>query len=246
MNRVIHHLSEIDSTNTYAFDLLSTDQPIEGTIISTDFQTAGRGQMGSSWASERGQNLTMSMILYPHFLSPDQQFKISQITSLAILEVLNRYLPFKASIKWPNDIFVQQKKIAGILIQNSLKGKQIAHSVIGIGLNINQQHFEQLPMATSMALIQKEPFQIFEIREAIAAQIGGFYRKLRNGYEEAIHQQYLEHLFLMMEPSNFRETKTGNLIHGQIVGVTPSGLLQIAHSKGISDFAFKEVSYTFQ
>ena len=128
-----YHLSEIDSTNNYALNLLSKSTPAEGTTISADFQTHGRGQYGRDWLSESTKNLLSSIILYPDFLPANEQFSLSKAVSLAVRNCINSFLPSKEiRIKWPNDIYCDDKKIAGILIQNLLTGNKINVSVIGI------------------------------------------------------------------------------------------------------------------
>ena len=130
--------NQISSTNTVAIELLKKEELPEGTIIWADEQTKGRGQRGNSWESEPGTNLTISIILFPHFLKAEDQFLLSKVTSLAITDYLaNRFN--QVTIKWPNDIYVANDKIAGILIENSIIGSSFEYAVIGIGLNIGIQ-----------------------------------------------------------------------------------------------------------
>ena len=145
--------NELPSTNTEASLLLKSGEQIEGTVIQTDFQSAGKGQAGNKWESEKGKNLLFSIILYPQSISPYDQFLISMTISLGICDFLDR-LCTGATIKWPNDIYLGNDKIAGILIENSILGTMIETSVAGIGLNINQDNFVSIqprPISLKMA-----------------------------------------------------------------------------------------------
>ncbi len=137
------HFKEIDSTNTYASNLLAKTTPIDGTVISADYQSTGKGQFDRKWLSNRGENIIMSIILLPNFLKAHQQIFLNMAIALAIKDYLNDFNN-GFSIKWPNDIYCNDSKIAGILIQNQLQGELIKGSVVGIGLNLNQMDFDPL------------------------------------------------------------------------------------------------------
>lgn len=148
------HFEEIDSTNLYAKLLLSKTTPRPGTVISADFQHLGKGQLDRQWHSAKGQNLTFSVIFYPTFLEPSQQFLLSIITCLSIKDYLSSLEISNISLKWPNDILVNNKKLAGILILNTINSQKLQSSIIGIGLNLNQYDFPQnLNNATSISLL---------------------------------------------------------------------------------------------
>jgi len=139
---MIISLEEVDSTNNYAKLLLSKEEVKEGTLIRTRFQTTGRGQHQNRWESERDANLTFSLLLHPYVLPADEPFFLSQITALGVVDFLSSsYELENLSIKWPNDIYWKDKKIGGILIENLLSGQLIAHSILGVGVNINQTVF---------------------------------------------------------------------------------------------------------
>ena len=142
MNETFIHLNETHSTNSYLRELImrEKEQP-EGTVVITDYQTAGRGQKGNSWESERGKNLTFSILLHPNHIPPGKQFILSQLISIAIVGVLKKY-DRHFTIKWPNDIYWKEKKIAGMLIEVDLTGSSLSNAIIGIGININQRHFK--------------------------------------------------------------------------------------------------------
>ena len=133
-------LKETDSTNNHLRRLLDKEQLPEGSLVVTDFQTAGKGQVGNSWESEAGMNLMFSILLYPDFIPANRQFLISQIASLSVKETLDAYTDF-IQVKWPNDIYWKDRKICGMLIENDLSGQLLYCSIIGIGLNLNQSLF---------------------------------------------------------------------------------------------------------
>src|SRR5688572_4624485 len=143
-------LSAVDSTNTYAATLLKNQKPPEGLIIQALHQTAGRGQMGTNWHSIAGESLTFSVILTPDFLPAEKQFYLNMAISFGLYEYLSVKGIHDGLIKWPNDLLVHRRKIAGILIENSIKGKALQHSIVGIGININSAAAELPSVATSL------------------------------------------------------------------------------------------------
>ena len=124
IGKVFQHFASLESTNQYAVDLISKSKPIEGTVISTFNQTKGRGQIGSTWESAIGKNITLSVILYPSFLPIQKQFYLNQIVALAVKDLLQAYTSKVVQVKWPNDVYIHEHKTAGILIQNSVSGKK--------------------------------------------------------------------------------------------------------------------------
>ena len=149
----IQFYGSLESTNTFASEVLKKAELQEGTVICADYQTAGKGHQGNRWESEKGKNLIFSIILYPSSVSPDDQFFISMTISLGICDFLRGILP-EVKIKWPNDIYVRNDKIAGILIENTLIGNTIESCITGIGLNINQEKFSTvIPNPVSIRMI---------------------------------------------------------------------------------------------
>ena len=151
--RLIIRLEETESTNSYLKQLLREKHLEEGSIVVADYQTGGRGQRGNSWISAKGKNLLFSLLIYPKNVFAKDQFIISRIASLAIKNTLDRFT-HDICIKWPNDMYWKDKKIAGILIENDLKGNKIENTIIGIGLNLNQEIFpSELPNPVSLKQI---------------------------------------------------------------------------------------------
>jgi BirA family biotin operon repressor/biotin-[acetyl-CoA-carboxylase] ligase len=148
-------LEEVASTNSFALNLIRENKASEGCLISARSQSGGRGQQGNTWESESGKNLTISIVLNPNFLPVGRQFALSQIISLTVAALAEECIGNKApvKIKWPNDIYAGDQKIAGILVENVLRDHAITASVLGIGLNVNQEAFLTAPRATSLSII---------------------------------------------------------------------------------------------
>ncbi|MEL6355806.1 MAG: biotin--[acetyl-CoA-carboxylase] ligase, partial [Bacteroidota bacterium] len=148
IGKVALHYHELDSTNAEALRLLrSSKPPAPGTLIRADYQTAGRGQAGNYWHSSLGQNLLFSVVLYPKSFSAGELFRLTQVLCLSVAAVLQKHfenqndLAQTIRIKWPNDVYIGERKVAGILVQNSLQGQQVKWSVAGVGLNVNESDF---------------------------------------------------------------------------------------------------------
>jgi BirA family biotin operon repressor/biotin-[acetyl-CoA-carboxylase] ligase len=232
----------LTSTNTHASDLLKALEVQEGTIIRALYQSAGRGQIGNGWESEAGKNLLISIILYPTAISPADQFMISRVISLGITDYLEKELP-ECKIKWPNDIYVRNDKIAGILIENSVMDNKLVSSIAGIGLNINQRKFTgNAPNPVSMSILTGKEFNIDNCLTKISDAIDNRYTLLMKGRREIICSDYLSKLYRLKEWSDFRD-QDGNF-RGRIVTVSEEGMLHIEHAdKKIKEYSFKEVDF---
>ena len=167
VGKVLHEFEALGSTNQHALQLLKESTPAEGTIILTHDQYAGKGQATNKWESAPHKNLTFTTILYPKFLPARKQFLLNQVVSLSVFDTLQKYITEGLTIKWPNDIYVFDKKITGILIQNSLQGHTLQSSIVGIGLNVNQIDFppDIVQRATSMKKAGEQPAHICVLLE---------------------------------------------------------------------------------
>jgi BirA family biotin operon repressor/biotin-[acetyl-CoA-carboxylase] ligase len=229
----IVRLSRVASTNNYARELVRDKMPIEGTVIVAEEQTYGRGQRSNSWLTEPKKNLTCSYILKPVFLAAKDQFSLSAAVALALYETVSDFLPEnEVKIKWPNDILVDGKKIAGILIENSLRGSNLETSIVGIGLNVNQTDFPKGLNATSLKSITKEELNIDDVLNALNSHLEKQYLWIRQGNLPSILSNLNRNLF------GFEDTRTLK-INGKeevvtILGVRPSGELQLQHQDGIN------------
>ena len=242
VGKVLQQFESLESTNLYALNLLSKSKPIEGTVISTFNQTRGRGQIGSKWESEANKNITMSLIFYPTFLPVHKQFLLNCITSLAVQELLTKYIQKPVNVKWPNDIYINNKKVAGILIQNSLANKTINSAVIGIGLNVNQTQFSpELPNPTSLQMETGTTYNLNEIIDDLCFFLEKRYLQLKNGHYDQIDQDYLSVLYMYQQEALFQRAD-GSTFKGCISGISELGKLEIEHSLGKESFSLKEVS----
>ncbi len=237
-------LDAIDSTNTFLREMLYDNQVENFTIVVAENQVSGRGQMNAVWESESGKNLTFSILLKFDGLGIANQFYISKVISLAIYDVLSTILKVKISIKWPNDILAEGKKICGILIENSVKKTMIHQSIVGIGLNVNQEVFKNLPNATSMKLISKEEYDLDFVLEELADSIKKYISILdKNGFQE-IDELYLERLYKIGIPSMFKNTLMNEVFMGKIVSVSKQGQLNIEmEDETVSQFSLKEIQF---
>jgi BirA family transcriptional regulator, biotin operon repressor / biotin---[acetyl-CoA-carboxylase] ligase len=234
-------IRNLPSTNTYAATLLRTERPPEGTIIHTNYQSEGRGLAKNRWESEDGKNLLFSIILYPSNILPEDQFIISKTISLGIADLLEGFAD-NVNIKWPNDIYVNNDKIAGILIEPSIIGQKMESVIVGIGMNINQREFKTAPNPISLSLITGYEFQTEEILKKLARCLDSRYQQLLNGELQKIEKDYLDNLYRFGKASEFSDSR--GVFRGIIIEVTQSGKLWIKDEAGhIREYWYKEVSF---
>lgn len=242
-DRLIVKLDETSSTNFELKQLQHKNPLPEGSIVMTDFQTAGRGHAGNSWSSERGKNLLFSFLLYPHCVKARSQFIISRIVSLAIIKVLQHYTD-NITIKWPNDIYWNNKKIAGILIENSLAGQHIDYTIIGVGLNVNEDKFpKHLPNPVSLKQITMNEYSRDELLAAFYREFFFLYRRLQNSEASRLESEYMFHLYRKNGVHWFADER--GRFEASIKTVMSSGhLVLITHpDREERIYSFKEVSF---
>lgn len=242
--RLIIRLEELDSTNNYMKSLVREQHIEEGSMTITDFQLGGRGQMGYGWYSERGKNLLFSLLIYPENVLANEQFIISRIASLAVKNTLDQFAD-DIRIKWPNDIFWKDKKIAGILIENDIQGKYITNSVIGIGININQEIFsEELPNPVSLKQITGSEQDRDYILDIFVREFFLVYRDFQKGDIRVIEDEYMLDLYRVNDFYWFYDID--GRFQAKIKEVLPSGHLVLKTLEGGEErvYAFKEVSFT--
>ncbi len=214
---------------------------MEGTVVTAHYQKSGRGYSGNLWQSEPGKNLLASIILYPVFLSLKHQFFLNLVVSLAVADTVEALLKDDdIHIKWPNDVFAGNKKIAGILIQNAVQGVKLRHSVVGIGLNVNQETFDpSLPCATSMYLEKGMEFALLDVKQKLFFNLEKRYTQLKNQQMALIQKQYMKRLYRLDETTLFSGA-TGTF-NGKIMGLTQEGKLIIEKAGRHEVFGLKEV-----
>ncbi|SDS62067.1 biotin--[acetyl-CoA-carboxylase] ligase [Gramella sp. MAR_2010_147] len=227
-------VNAIDSTNSFVRKFYEGDTNFEPVCVRAISQTAGRGQRGAHWESKAGENLTFS-ILYPqNKLNVSRHFLLSASISLAVLEVLRQMKIPDIKVKWPNDILSAKQKLGGILIENIVKTEGIVASVIGIGINVNQKDFKNLPNAGSLRSITNQKFDLDEILELFIVAIEKELKSLPNKRSIDILEKYAENMFRLNVVSTF-VSKEGERFNGIIRGVTTEGKLNLE----IEDAVFK-------
>jgi BirA family biotin operon repressor/biotin-[acetyl-CoA-carboxylase] ligase len=257
IGKVYLRFDELPSTNDYAAALLlsagpsaalayTKSKPAEGTVIRADSQSAGRGQFGSRWESVAGKNLTFSVILYPSWLEIGAQFRLSMAVALAVHDAVSSnigsVLPVR--IKWPNDLYIDGRKTAGILIQNALAGTSIQSSIVGIGLNVNQLDFDPaLPNPTSLALSSGHTFDLDEIADLLFECLEQRYLQLKAGQSAQIRSAYESLLYRRGVETDFTDTVTGTNFTGIVLGVTDAGQLRVLTEQGERAFEVKQIAY---
>ena len=242
--RIRHiHLPETESTNLYAKAIDTMD---DLTLITTDHQTAGRGQRGNSWESEAGRNLLFSLIIKPSTIPAAQQFVISELISVSICDTLSQYTP-DIRIKWPNDIYYRDRKLCGILIEHDIEGTHLSRSIIGVGVNVNQAEFvSDAPNPISLSQVLGHEVE----REELLTRIVNHFATLYEWYaaqDEALdsptlHTRYTALLYRRNEEAPYRDAQ--GLFTATLRDVAPDGRLLLEDEQGTQrSYLFKEVAY---
>ncbi|MDD2583519.1 MAG: biotin--[acetyl-CoA-carboxylase] ligase [Bacteroidales bacterium] len=243
--KIIWH-NTLDSTNSEA--LRRFKEYDDFTVVASKFQTAGRGQRGTNWESQSGKNLTFSLILKSDSIRADKQFVIAQIVTIGI----KRYLKSRgveAKIKWPNDIYVGDKKVCGILIEHFLSGDILSGSVVGVGLNLNQDKFSSTaPNPISMKNILGREFNAEDELEALAGYIYDVYFPFINYSSsraiDKLDSEYYNSLYRLDEFHKYQETPGGEIITARITGIDSSACLLLEKEDGTTKrYSFKEIKY---
>lgn len=239
------YLPICQSTNTHLAEIITQQSLPEGTVVYTFHQTAGRGQRGNVWESEPEMNITFSYLLFPQNLPLSQMFALSMVTALGVYDFLSQYLPTNdIHIKYPNDLFVGKKKIGGILIENVLKGENIEKSIIGIGLNINQIHFQN-PRATSLLLEsdmgRQGTYSLKTCLHELLDYLDIRYQMLKEQKYFQIKANFLAKNFQFNELCTYY-TEEGDTT-GKIIDIDWAGKLYLETNNGIKTYYFKEISF---
>lgn len=249
----IMEMQAVESTNLYLNVLMSERKVREGFILSAKEQTAGRGQRGTRWESESGQNLTLSIALYPTFLRLEEQFLLNKVIALAVADFIKCSLKQTSSssiekqevkIKWPNDIYVNDKKIAGILIENTVRNNRIASSIVGIGINVNQTEFSNtINNAISLKSIMNISYDLKRCMEILCSFVEARYLQLKALNETKIGCDYENFLFRFNQWSNF-EDNAGILFNAKITGTSRAGKLILEKRNGeTKEYGLKELVF---
>ncbi len=239
LNFSLIEIEKCHSTNAMMTELIRNNTAEEGTVLRADYQSKGKGQRENTWQSNKDENLLFSLCLSPKILPLKNIFHLTIITSLALIETLNHY-KVQASIKWPNDIYVDDNKICGVLIENILKGNRLEKSIIGIGLNVNQKDFGELS-ASSIYLESSHKENISNVLDVFLKFIKKYYTFLLN--EEMSLLMKLYHLYLYQR-NKWANYNDGEDFKGKITGVNENGLLEVEKKSGDTFFySLKEIKF---
>jgi BirA family biotin operon repressor/biotin-[acetyl-CoA-carboxylase] ligase len=238
-------LDAIDSTNDFLKALAKKKVVENFTAVVAENQTNGKGQMGAAWSSETGKNLIMSILVKDILYNVDEIFHLNVAIALSVFQVLEEIKVPKLAIKWPNDIMSDTKKLCGILIENSIKSSSEIESIVGIGLNVNQKKFENLPKASSMAIVLKNEFDLDLILDKIIFQIKKNCSWILSKQFDQLWQEYHKHLFKINVPIAFEDAHK-NRFMGIIQLVTKEGKLQVVlEDDSVKNFGVKEIQMLY-
>ena len=237
--KVAKRFAVTTSTNELAAEALKGGSVIEGSVFRADKQTAGKGQRGRVWESSTNQNILASYVFYPHFLRTDEQFNLIKAVSLAVKDLLDKYLMDKATIKWPNDIYINDSKIAGILVESTMKGNYMSSSIIGIGLNVNQRNFNDLMNATSVVLETGKGCDVDMFFNELSYHLEKRYLQLKQN-KNAANKEYAASMYRLNKASRY--WINDKKVELTLVGVDDLGRLLLNDKHGNqSAFAMHEV-----
>lgn len=234
-------LNAIDSTNTYLKEMAREIDIENYTVVVTKYQTNGKGQYQNSWHSKKGKNLLFSILIKFKSFKIENHTYLNFAISLAVFHVLNQFLQH-VKIKWPNDIMSRQRKICGILIENTVQNDKISQSIVGIGLNVNQIDFPvELEKVTSLKKELNTNFNCDDLLEQLIISVKKEILKLENNEFKELYDSYIDNLYKLNEPTMYK-TKSGNLFLGKIKGVSNYGKLQVElDDETIKEFDIKEI-----
>ncbi len=237
------YLPSCHSTNDIASEIIQKGKIINGTVIVTEHQTSGKGQRGNQWESEPNDNLLMSIIIDSSFLDLKNQFHLSIISAIAIHSTLKKLKVENIKIKWPNDIYINEKKISGILIESILSGNKLSFSTIGIGINVNQKVFSSKRATSILNENLDSKLTPSIMLENLCENFEKYYLELKNKNLQKINSEYLNTLLWINEEQNFRDKE--GIFLGKIRGILPNGQLIIWVSNEEKYYDIKEIEYLF-
>lgn len=237
-------LNAIDSTNEFLKGLSNKEDLENFTVVTAENQTKGKGQMGAVWNSEVGKNLIMSVLVKDFLSEINEIFNLNIAVATAVITALKKQNIPNLSIKWPNDILSANKKIGGILIENSIKSDGTILSIVGLGLNVNQTNFEGLPKASSLAVVMEHELNKEELLSAIVTQLEANVEESKQN-PTSLRQQFVDLLFKKGEPMPFTNQKEEKFM-GIIHGISPVGRLQVLLEDDlVAEFDIKEIQMLY-
>ena len=237
-------LNAIDSTNSYLKKLEVKKDLDSYTVVTANYQTDGRGQLGTTWLSDDCKNLTFSILIKFSMLEIKHQFYLSMAVSMGVIRFLQRMLENRFYVKWPNDIMAEKDKVAGILIENNVGGNCIKNAIVGIGLNVNQQEFPDfIESATSLKNLSGVDFNKDELLEQLVISIQSFVDLVDKKEFKELKKSYMDVLYKMNTPAMF-EDKKGTIFLAKIIDINEDGKLVLElENNGIRKFNLKEIKF---
>ncbi|MBL17624.1 MAG: biotin--[acetyl-CoA-carboxylase] ligase [Crocinitomicaceae bacterium] len=239
-NQVIK-VKSIDSTNNYAAKLLNQTKVPFGTVIMAHYQTKGKGQRNTIWSSNGGDNLLMSVLLDLSFIPSEKIFFLSKSIALAIRAAVVDVIGIESHLKWPNDVLIDNKKIAGVLIENQWKKSNIVSSVVGVGLNVNQVDFQESFSATSLKKITNKNYNVDNILKVLCKKLNKYYDQLASLKYDNIDLEYHQHL---VNNNKFCEFEENNMVFSaKVKGVNQQGELMLEFTNGdVKSYGLKQIT----
>ena len=236
---MIYHFDTTASTN----DDARNEKYCEGDVVWADFQTAGRGQRGHEWHSRKGENLTFSVVLEPTFVPIAEQFSVSEVVALSLVDMLAEY-GIESRIKWTNDIYVGDKKLVGILIEHSLASTALRRTIVGVGINVNQIEFDpSIPNPVSMTQLLGKELDAESVLQCFLKHLQENYQLLREGVKMKLHDLYNALLYRLQEYHTYA-LPSGERFSAKILGTAPNGALRLEDTEGkTKDYLFKEIEF---
>ncbi|MBR6655930.1 MAG: biotin--[Alistipes sp.] len=242
---MVYHIATTASTNDDARD----EKYREGDVVWADFQTVGRGQRGHVWHSRKGENLTFSVVLEPTFVPIAEQFAVSEVVALSLVDMLAEY-GIEAKIKWTNDIYVGDRKLVGILIEHSLAPTTLRRTIVGVGVNVNQTEFDDsLPNPVSMAQLLGRELNVNEVLQSFLMHLQRNYETLREmqnakcKIQNVLHERYNSLLYRLNEWHTYA-LPSGERFEAKILGTASNGALCLENKNGkFKDYLFKEIEF---
>lgn len=247
IGNVFVHVAETASTNTLASEIITTNtRPIEGTVVFTDYQSAGIGQLGSEWHAEPQKSITMSVILYPDFLKPPLQHYLVIMTALAVHDFSSKFFSrSRVKVKWPNDIFVDDRKLCGILVQSSMSYSKIKSAVIGIGLNVFP--YEDFRVSERQIAFLNEEGKVnqtgFQLMKQLSYYLNKYYEILKEEKYNLLLEKYYEILYKFQEHISYFDCLDYVRREGKIVGIDEHGDLLISGKNNVKPYSLKSIKY---
>lgn len=237
------HFAQLDSTMSFLKDDDSEAQTAEFLLVTADYQTAGHGQKDAVWESAAQANLLLGISLHPSFLTPDKQFLLSAATALAVADAVQKYCKCEACVKWPNDIYINDNKVCGMLLEHTLCGRAISRSIIGIGLNINQKAFEgDAPNPVSFIQVRGKETDRAAVLRHFLQRFEHYYSLLQNNKGEQVLEEYVRRMY--RREGNHRYADAHGNFLARLETVAPDGTLHLRDLDGnLRQYLFKEVSY---